>query len=728
MMKKVRIISSPQQDYLLSPDEFRRYSNHMIGWFLVSFAVLFYAMQAVFFFEGKHYFFKIAAAMLSKDREKLEGVFLGMFYFKALACFALSAIPAWYLMQAMTKPVARSQVVSGNILDNSPEVFTHLAQDFSHHELDKSIALLRKEDSDLNGFTKNKLRPYDIFIPRKILELSWIVRGEAGGGKTVFLDRVMKETIDAGHKVILHNIKGDEFEKLKGYCPFYLIEPWNRNAGYAINFMQLLARKREEDRNAYIYAFVNSFFGKASKTDAFFHESAIEVVFALVKKVVEDSLTEKDGKLTCTAGLQDIVNLWVSFQAVEPAPETLTSANAMQMLVQQNQGSLEKIKRLLQEKNPTQADLIDVNNPKTSLCILATCTKTVKKFEVLAKFWGGREKTKSLDLVKWLNDRKDRNVILLSNSNLYVAEAEAYISAIVNLMTMFLINPEYKPTSEVHFILDEFPQLSAIDLKQFMKLPDVGRGKRVRVKIAMQRTSQIKETFGVDSASFAAAFQNKVWARFATDDFDQVRQEMGKQQVREFQQSVNFTAQGRSSSSKTQTKEQDVINPNDLQNELGPIATKNGNFLGVRLLMKFSNFNRVAVATFPPVQFPERFKVRQVARSMAGGSAGTTPAATDKEETLELIETINEDINTIHNEPQHEHSHEESPIGSAVLDVVSHAVVPEPVGMVMQVADLADAMQSTSQNNNTTEIETEIQRKLERLKNKNKNKNREMER
>lgn len=725
-MKIIKIISSPRLDYTLAPDEYRRYSNQIIGWniFLTCFFFLF--LQSIIFYELP--FFKTAIAIYSKKQSVIDSINLPFFQIKAIFTLIFSVLPAWFLTEQMTKPVNRVQIKEGNFLDKDDEVFTNLQKDFAKKKLNKQICLMRKGEIDLNKqkpfFKKNSLITQDIFLPESVLELSWIIRGPAGSGKTILTDRLIKETIQAGQKVVLHNIKGDEFKKLNGYCDFYLIEPWNRKGGYAINFLSLLARDREEDRNAYIYSFVKSFLGKSSKQNEFFDGSAIEVLFAIVKKVVEDEMQKGNNQ----AGLKDIVNLWVSFQAdTEDKEIDLTNPTNLKKAMDNKIESLEKIKKILQEKNPTQADLIDSNNAKTSLCILATCTKTIKKFEVLAKFWGDREKTKSLDLVKWLNNPKDRKVLMLSNSNLYVAEAEAYISAIINLLTMFVINPEYEPKNELHFILDEFVQLSSIDLKQFMKLPDVGRGKLVRTKVVLQRSSQIKEVFDVNPESFAGAFQNKVWASMSTDDFPMLSNELGKQEVRITKSSASNNAQGLSSTNSTENKTIDVVNSGDIQKELGPVEV-NGKFQGVRILLNFSQFKRIAIATFPPVLFPKRTRKYKF-KSVAGNSP-TLPEPTDKaqddtEQAISYIQEHSTAVQVVAGSIDQENHQEQDPANGAVLEVVAHTALPEPVSIALQFAELLENLESPTKNTNTVQVETSTDEKKELIKallNKNKKK------
>lgn len=715
MKKTIRIVSSPRADYILSPSEYRRYSNHMIGFFAFFFVAILYITSKFFFYEDN--FFRLAFdVFITKNKATMNEIKLGMFYFKSMLCIVPALGGAYFGMQYFTKPTNRQTITEGNFLDDSEEVFENLARDFRQSGLDEKMCLMRKGEINLNRtpslFNKKPTIPYDIFLPKSVLELSMLVSGEAGAGKSVFLNRYWKEVVMAGRKLILHNVKGDEFDLLDGFCPFYLIEPWNKKAGYAINFMQIVAKENEQERNAYIRTFVNSFVSKSSSKDDFFNDGAKEIIFALVKKVVEENMKDD----ACKGTLKHIVDLWVSFQAdTEDNEIDPTNPKHMMMTANQKASSMEKIKRILIEKNPTQADLIDPENAKTSLCILATATKTIKKFSVLAEFWGDREEKKSLDLVKWLNDPNDRQVLLLSNSNIYVAEAEAYISAVINLLTVFVINQEYKPVVPVHFVLDEFPQLRAVDINNFMKLIDVGRGKWIRVAVSVQRYSQVKDSHGIEPSSFGGGFQTKIFGRMATDDFETVNKTLGRQTIIETSSTTNFNATGSSGSSKTNEKERDVCNPADLQNSLGPVK-KDGKFAGVRIVMKFSNISRVAVAVLPPVEFPKkkkRRKVKSLASNAGSNSVSESNDHAEREEVELAQKTPEQEVIINENLPVKEREEDiKNPICDAVAEQFTHAVLNEPTAIVFQMADIAEALETTNKNTNTAEISDEEASKL----------------
>ena len=748
--RRIRIISSPKQDYLLSPSDWRRYSNQIIAYFTIILIASIFGFQLLLFPEQKNFFFSFWHAIATRNGDFLIGVNVEAVKFRSALVVAASLALSYFGTRALTKPIQRLVVKSGNFLDESDEAFDNLTRDFSNLPNHRTISLLNKGEANLlNG----KECMSTVYLPAPILELSTLLIGEAGSGKTTFINRLINEILKIGHekeektrksspkkikhKLILHNIKGDEKRLIEGAYSMYLIEPWNQSSGWAIDFMKLLARENRHQRDAYIRIFVNAFC-KATKESDFFNESAKAVLFALIKKVVEDSLCRVGGKITCTATLRDISKLWISFDLPDIPEEATRRDDIAAAFMNQSAISVDRIKALLLEKNPTQASLIDSTNPKTSMCILATCTNTIQKFELLSNFWGEKEKTKAIDLIEWINNPNDRQVLMLSNSLLYSSEAEAYISATVNLLVTFLINQEYQPKTQIHFMLDEFVQLTSINLNQVLRLPDVGRSKDIRFFVGFQRLDQIKQVFGSESMNFIGAFANKIFARPSTSDLETLSSVLGKTTVSEYQATSNSNAQGISSSLRVVDKENPVCNPHDLQNKLGPFFTKRTafsepKFLGVKLLFKFNQIDRVCILAFPPVTFQKRSKLKEVPREGVALGGVANPAKQSTEEQAKANDWLEktsqtEQLITEHNEPLEAGKDEPSPLGEALADIAVHAAAEPLLGTAMTVAQLADALTEPSSNANVTTVVVTDERKERILKLLNKNKNRELER
>lgn len=592
---------------------------------------------------------------------------------------------------------------------------------------DGKIALIRKGEYDLNKQQGKVFNPKlrvdkTLYIPTQILELSLAIRGEAGAGKTVIADRLMKETIDAGHSVILHNVKGDELEKIAGYCSYYHIEPWTPNT-WAIDFLNLCADKNEQAEDTKIRTFVEAF---SKVPDDFFDKAGISVTEAIGRCAVKSN-KDKNGKVI--VGLEELNKIWNSFNVDENAVMSVDMTNIAEVkkVVQQESQQLRMINDFLRLWFPTSSMYIDPKNEKTSLCVLASVIEIMRKFESLSKFWNENavdlktKKKRVFDIQEWINKKKDRKVIILSNSNMFGDVANSYISAFINLTTTQLIDSRYKPVKEIHFILDEFVQLSSINLNNFLKLPDVGRGKKVRVKIAFQRTSQVSNTWkDFDAKSFASAFQNKIWARYADDDKDLIRHELGKQKLTVYKSSVNWSAQGKSSSSQTETKMEDVANIDDLQKELGPIKMLvNGKLetLGVRALYNFANCKKIAVLSLPFVNF-EKTKEEYKIKSNAGAGSingSSDEEKNDKEELAkEILQNVKNSMELVPNQPTidqikgtetEEKSLGESVVSDVVAEVLDHSGA---LSVALKAGEILEGMENFTQNTNVINSSSEL--------------------
>lgn len=693
-MRKIRYISSPRQDDMLSPGEYRRYLNHIFGYFLFSFAFISFLISS-FIMKGDYSLLSFLTGKL--DYTKIQ---VSILYGKLFFTFTPSLLLAYLITQATTKPMNRVVHLKGNFLDDSSEVINNLRKDFHVGNFDKDIALIREGEIDYNRTPFFKLKK-TVYFPPTFLELSTVIRGEAGSGKSIVMNRLIKESIDNGHKMILHSIKGDEIKMLSKYCSFYLIEPWNKRRGYAIDFFGLVVNDDEEKENASIRTFVDSFNKPTNGKADFFDKGASSVLEAFTRCEIKSN--KPNGKYGNIGG---VVKTWNSFN-VNPVDTdiNLNDPDQVKDELEKNQEQLTLIKQFLQKWNTSATIYIDPQNPKTSLCVLASCIEVIRKFEVLANFWKGRQ---TLDIRKWVNTapKKDRPVIILTNSNQFSDVADCYISAFINLIVSEVIEESYQVNWKLYFMLDEFPQLSSINLKEFLKLPDVGRGKGIRTILALQRTSQIKSSFNMDGDSFIGAFQNKIWCRMATDDLTNIEKELGKRDIRETIISSNHNAQGKSLSIKVTDKPENVINSNDLQNELGVVRNKQGKFLGVKVLIKITNNPRVALVTLPPVVFPERVKVgtRVSTSANKSKSTGTNDEDTIEEKAITHDHQVDHQVEVIPIESEQLDTVEADPMESASTHGLAHAIGGETLSAVVTVADLVESLESHTMNNNQLQV------------------------
>lgn len=718
---KVRYVSSPNQDDMLGPEEYRRYTNHIFCYFLFFFILLMALAIPIFFdgylFSGSNPFLKNLLIMISKSSKESLSFPPSIMIPKLFLSVTPPAFLSWIITNQLTKPVCRQIHLGGNFLDQSPNIFENLRKDFYRVNAKPDLALIREGEIDYNFKITGKRITATIYLPPEALELSTVIRGEAGSGKTVIGDRLIKEVIDNDHKVILHSIKGDEIKKLAGYADFYLIEPWNKDRGYAIDYLNMVVSLDKEKELASIRTLVDSFNTVQKGKESFFDKGATAVVEAIVRCVVSE--TKKDGLVKGDLG--NVVSIWNSFDVQEVDTQIdNTDPSAVQKELGKNLTQLEKIKAFLQQWNKSATIYVDPENAKTSLCVLASCIEVIRKFEVLSNFWKDRKSLgKTLDIRKWLNTepKKDRKVIVLVNSNKFADVANCYISAFINLTVSEVIEESYSVDWKLYFILDEFPQLQAIKVDEFLKLPDVGRGKGIRTIVMLQRTSQIKSSFNMDGESFIGAFQNKIWARMATDDLATLEKEIGKKDVRDYTVSSNNNAQGKSTSNRNNRITVNVLNPNEIQNQLGPV-THNGKFCGVRALFKFTNNPRASIIIMPPVKFGTKQR-KQVGKTDASAPiknlTSNENSESEREEIVITTETVQELETTINGETEYELEPDESdPIGSAL----SHFVGGEVVSMALEVSEVAEGLENFSKNTNSTEVVDTTVNKTEKVSSK----------
>ncbi|WZB69160.1 hypothetical protein WJ968_21035 [Achromobacter xylosoxidans] len=113
-------------------------------------------------------------------------------YGKLFFTFCPSLVLAYLITQATTKPINRVVHLKGNFVDDSSEVINNLRKDFHVGNFEKDIALIREGEIDYNRTPYFKLKK-TVYFPPTFLELSTVIRGEAGSGKSIVMNRLIKE-------------------------------------------------------------------------------------------------------------------------------------------------------------------------------------------------------------------------------------------------------------------------------------------------------------------------------------------------------------------------------------------------------------------------------------------------------------------------------------------------------------------------------------------------------
>lgn len=131
--ERPRFITSPNQDSSIQPEIYRRYINHIIGFyvfFVFAFSlVLNFALNklAQILFNGSFSIFKTFMLFIGKEDEEnklLYGLFIALFF---LAIY----FPTKKLVYYFTKPVNRVEIEEGLVLIKGSRVFEELEQAFN---------------------------------------------------------------------------------------------------------------------------------------------------------------------------------------------------------------------------------------------------------------------------------------------------------------------------------------------------------------------------------------------------------------------------------------------------------------------------------------------------------------------------------------------------------------------------------------------------------------------
>lgn len=131
--ERPRFITSPSQDYSIQPETYRRYINHIIGFYI--FFILFFSFGFNFilnkltqiYLDGSFSILKTFMFFIGKEDEEnkvLYGIFLAVFF---LAIY----FPSKKLVYYFTKPVNRVEIEEGLVLIKGSNVFEELEQAFN---------------------------------------------------------------------------------------------------------------------------------------------------------------------------------------------------------------------------------------------------------------------------------------------------------------------------------------------------------------------------------------------------------------------------------------------------------------------------------------------------------------------------------------------------------------------------------------------------------------------
>ncbi|MCA8285404.1 type IV secretion system DNA-binding domain-containing protein [Burkholderia vietnamiensis] len=567
--EKTMYLRSRKTDYQISPEQYRTYLDSFLVYWVMMFCALMILEVEIVDKIFNYPLFPILKTYFTKYHDIKASGELNQ-YQNAMNIFVTPiAFASGYMGWKMNKPSNYVRIKNNGakyFLDNERGVL-----EYKRHQ-QKSLKLYKRSGGIV--LADKKVDGYELILDKRTEELSIFITGEAGSGKTVLLKQIISNWVNMGHKCILHDPKLEFAEDLaKANVSMALIAPWLSNSK-VIDYAKMIYTNNVLLRNTLIDLFIYSFAGFPNPkggNDEFWKEGARIVLIALTRKLVN---LKKD---------KWILTDWID----------LTEKHS----------NLNDIVDIIRKEKPEAAFLIDKDKGgNTAQGILTTTVSTINNIKNLATMWNGNKKT--FDIKEWLYDKKPRyQFICLANSSKYPDVASSVIASFVNISIALLLAPEYKMArmNNLHITLDEFNSFAKyVDINRFKGLMDLGRSAKIRIEIAQQRQTQANEylTDQKQAEDFQGAFQNRIYCRPSSSDFDLIKTQIGSHKEEWTKITSNHNAQGQSISTQVEVKDCN-FEPNILATRLGPDDERGGVWVALntvqnpvvaRILIKYKDF------------------------------------------------------------------------------------------------------------------------------------------
>lgn len=193
---------------------------------------------------------------------------------------------------------------------------------------------------------------------------------------------------------------------------------------------------------------------------------------------------------------------------------------------------IDQLKKIAEIHYPPAVQAIADAESKTTQSIMINLTAFMADVMEMALAWRHtREKFSFLDW--WQNEDHAQKNVIIQTSGEYSALGQAYISAIVGLLSNLTVSPSF-PESKTRknvVVIDEFAQLPK--MAGFEKFLEIGRSKGVSAIIATQSPGQIKKVWGAeDLQAWFGMVGTRYFARvLGHEDQKFVLDELGQQDI-----------------------------------------------------------------------------------------------------------------------------------------------------------------------------------------------------
>jgi type IV conjugative transfer system coupling protein TraD len=333
-------------------------------------------------------------------------------------------------------------------------------------------------------------------IPAELLPRNNMVVGGVGTGKTVVIDQMIEDARTWGKKMVIYDKTGEFTQKFFRPGVDILLSPVDaRCADWSI-FADL--------RQITDAALVSTFFVPENK------KSSDPIWDNAARMLLEDLIVIVRNKGGSMADVKNIIT----------------------------QSSLEDLSALLKQHNAPSCGTINPGNAKGSESVRLTLVA-----QPAVRFFSFFNKTNASFSVREFVRRKDDACLFLVSSSTQHEVARPFISAWVELALAEVMS--MPPTTDIRlmFFLDELASLSK--LKALDIALTEGRKFGTVFTVGLQNLSQADEIFGENMTKvYVANLQNKLFLRTEEESSaKRLADTLGKEEVKEFEQSLSFGVQ-----------------------------------------------------------------------------------------------------------------------------------------------------------------------------------------
>jgi len=323
------------------------------------------------------------------------------------------------------------------------------------------------------------------------------VYGLPGAGKTVLLRGLLRQALERGDRVLLHDPKGDFLDALAGPDSaeaVVVLGPWD-------------ARARPWDIAADIgtperaVAFAGAIFGAGEGPNKFFVDAARETLAGVIKH-----LQRRQPGAWGWADLADIL-----------------------------EGGNEAILGAAWDGEPAVRALVRDPSSRQTDGVLGEIVSAANWIPAYARAFG--PEAQPFSVARWLIDPGPVRAVVLNSDARYSVRGEQLFGAMLAAAAATVSSPAMRERGADEpgywLLIDELPQLGPAAQRAVTTIEEMGRSRGVRVVKAMQDPSQLDARAGREQATAQRAVQQtRIYLKLAPASAAEISQQLGHRDIR----------------------------------------------------------------------------------------------------------------------------------------------------------------------------------------------------